>query len=75
MKLPVYLHHGYIGLVLMGIGLWLETKTWDAAGNFRNLFPFQDVFSWVIVGAGTMLFYSDFIEHYIWKEKHTEDLK
>lgn len=75
LKIPDGLHHGYIGILIMGIGLYLETLTWDSAGNFKNLFPFQDVWSWVLAGAGLFLWFSDFIEHFISKEKHTEDLK
>lgn len=75
MTLPANLHHGYIGAMLMMTGLYLEVQTWDNQGNFRNLFPFQDVFSWVIAFAGFGLFLSDLVEHFIQKEKHGEDLK
>lgn len=71
LKLP---HHGYIGILIMGIGLYLETLTWDASGNFQNPIPFLDVISWVVAFAGFGLWLSDFIEHFIKKEKHTSDL-
>jgi len=75
MKIPEWLHHGYIGAGIMCVGLWLEIQTWDEAGKFRNLFPFQDVFAWVVAGAGMLLFLSDLLEHFITKEKHGDDLR
>jgi hypothetical protein len=74
-KIPEWAHHGYIGTALMSFGLWLEIQTWSTNGEFHNLFPFQDVFAWIIAFAGLGLFASDFLEHWITKEKHTEDLK
>ncbi len=74
MKLINSLHHGYIGSIIMMIGLWSEIQTWDDNGQFRNLFPFQDVFSWIIAFAGLGLFMSDLLEHFITREKHTDEL-
>ncbi len=59
----------------MMIGLFLEIQTWDEYGTFHNPVPFLDVFSWVIAFAGLGLWLSDFVEHFIKKEKHEEDLK
>ena len=77
MTLPAWLtriHHGYLGLILMGIGLFLEVNAWDANGNYRTLIPFQDVFGWIFAGAGIGLFASDLLEHFITKEKHSGEI-
>jgi hypothetical protein len=77
MTLPAWLtriHHGYLGLILAGIGLFLEVNTWDAQGNYRTIIPFQDVFGWLFAGAGIGLFGSDLLEHFISKEKHSGEM-
>ena len=86
MKIPAWMiiHHGYIGIIivfigllLMGEGLSLVIATWNDAGIFETQWAFQDVigyslgiFGLLLVGAGCSLYYSDLTEHWSTKEKH-----